>query len=104
MNRKFLLWLPIMLLLCSASMACAAETHYQLQVDGLACPFCIYGIEKNLLKINGVKEVIANLEEGSVYVRVGDASSVSEAQFRKVITEAGFTLKSVETELRESPQ
>ncbi len=28
----------------------AAGTQYNLRVDGLACPFCAYGIEKKLLR------------------------------------------------------
>ena len=34
--------------------AFAAGTEYQLRVDGLACPFCAYGIEKKLKKTEGV--------------------------------------------------
>lgn len=38
------IWLGLMLL---ASSVYAAGPSYRIEVDGLACPFCAYGIEKN---------------------------------------------------------
>ena len=37
--------------------ALAAYKHYVLGVGGLACPFCAYGIEKRLNKVDGVTGV-----------------------------------------------
>ena len=37
--------------------ALAADKSYVLGVDGLACPFCAYGIEKRLNKVDGVTGV-----------------------------------------------
>lgn len=37
--------------------ALAAGPQYALEVKGLACPFCAYGIEKRLNKMEGVEEV-----------------------------------------------
>ena len=33
-------------ILAVAEPALAAVDHYEVQVDGLACPFCAYGLEK----------------------------------------------------------
>ena len=30
---------------------------YSLQVNGLACPFCAYGVEKKLSSIEGVEDI-----------------------------------------------
>ena len=38
-----------------------AET-YKLRVDGLACPFCSYGIEKQLGKLPGVTSLKTNIK------------------------------------------
>jgi len=72
----------------------AAETHYQLQVDGLVCPFCEYNIEKKLSKLDGVLKVKINLKEGVVKVFVADGKTLSEKIVRQEITDAGFTLRS----------
>ncbi|MGN2393298.1 heavy-metal-associated domain-containing protein, partial [Pelomicrobium sp. G1] len=44
-------------LLWIVSVALAAGPSYWLQVDGLACPFCAYGIEKKLRALDGVDKV-----------------------------------------------
>ena len=31
-----------------------------IEVDGLACPFCAYGLEKNLKEIDGVENIEIN--------------------------------------------
>ena len=74
----------------------AAQTHYLLHVDGLVCPFCEYNVEKKLSKIDGVVEVKANLNEGTVSVLVADGATLAENVVRQTITDAGFTLKSIE--------
>ncbi len=74
----------------------ADDTHYQLQVNGLVCPFCAYNIEKNVGKLDGVKDVKANLEEGLVSVLVADGKTLNEDVVSQTITDAGFTLVSIE--------
>ena len=29
----------------------------EMQVDGMTCPFCVYGIEKKLTEVKGVQDV-----------------------------------------------
>ncbi len=74
----------------------AADKHYQLQVDGLVCPFCEFNVEKKLSQIDGVLKVKANLKEGVVYMLVADGKTLPEALVRQAITDAGFTLKSID--------
>lgn len=85
----------ILMTLIFSNMSFAADKHYQLQVDGLVCPFCEYNIEKKLGKIDGVLKVKANLKEGVVNVLVADGKTMPEALVRQEITDAGFTLKSI---------
>ncbi|HFC30582.1 MAG TPA: copper chaperone [Oceanospirillales bacterium] len=86
----------LMLVLFLTAFAAAAEqSNYQLQVNGLACPFCEYNIHKKLAKIDGVVDVKVNLKEGLVDVRMQDGIKLPEAQMKQDITDAGFTLKSI---------
>ncbi len=78
-----------------STFSAAAQTHYQLQVDGLVCPFCEYNVQKKLGKLDGVLNVKANLKEGVVNVLVADGKTLSEKQVKKELSDAGFTLKSV---------
>ena len=44
------------------------RTLYTLQADGLACPFCAYGVEKQLSRIDGVDTVSTDIESGTVHL------------------------------------
>lgn len=94
--KKLYFILAILVFFLPATAASAAESQYVLQVDGLACPFCQYNIEKNVSKIDGILGVKANLKDGVVTIDVADGAVLPEAEIRKAITDAGFTLKSIE--------
>ena len=71
-----------------------AET-YTLRVDGLACPFCAYGIEKQLGKLPGVKKLKTNIKSGTVTVRTAKGKKLTKGQMSKAVKRAGFSLRSV---------
>ncbi len=74
----------------------AGEAHFLLGVDGMSCPFCVYGIEKRLRKIDGVEDVSADLVQGNIWVEATGADVLSEDGARLLLEEAGFTLRSFE--------
>ncbi len=76
--------------------ASASESHITLQVDGLVCPFCEYNIEKKVGSLEGISDVKANLENGTVSLILAEGTTLPEANIRKAITDAGFTLKSID--------
>jgi len=73
--------------------ALAAGTEYRLRVDGLACPFCAYGIEKKLSSIEGVDDTRVNIKTGEVIVIMAEGVPLAEDLARKKVKEAGFTLR-----------
>jgi len=75
------------------SPAFAASMVYSLQVDGLGCPFCAYGIEKNLYEIDGVERVEVDIRKGSVSVTMDENKTLSEALAHEKVKDAGFTLR-----------
>jgi mercuric ion binding protein len=70
-----------------------AGSVYSLQVDGLACPFCAYGIEKKLSAVDGVEKIDVDIKERQVIVTMADGTSLSEQRARQAVLEAGFTLR-----------
>ena len=72
----------------------AADNHYVLGVDGLACPFCAFGIEKRLNKIDGVTDIEVDLADSVVRVTLQEDKTLTEEQARQAVKEAGFTLRS----------
>ncbi|WP_293048686.1 heavy-metal-associated domain-containing protein, partial [Pandoraea sp.] len=92
------LWLPMAANASPAAAvpaAAAHSTYYQLQVEGLACPFCAYGIEKKLHAIKGVEQVQTDIASGSVYLRMSAGAALDEATADQAVKAAGFHLKSL---------
>lgn len=68
---------------------------YVLQINGLACPFCAFGIEKKFSKQTGVENTNVNLGNGVLIVTVTPETRFTDAQLKQIVSEAGFVLKTV---------
>lgn len=73
-----------------------AGPRYALHVDGLACPFCAYGIEKQLTRVDGVKSVTTDIGKGEVFVEMADGRSLDPAAAERAVKKAGFKLRGLE--------
>ncbi len=86
--------LIIILNVFSISLVYAATTEYQLGVDGVACPFCVYGIEKQLSKLEGIKRIETDIEKSQILLIMKEGFTLDEIPVRDAVTKAGFTLRS----------
>lgn len=68
-----------------------AEETITVQVDGMFCPFCTYGVEKKLKALKGVKKVIVHLRRGKAEIRVKPGMTVSDKMINQAVEDAGFT-------------
>ena len=73
-----------------------AGERYVLGVDGLACPFCAYGVEKQLTRVEGVETVETDVKAGQVVVTLRDGATLDEARARAAVEASGFTLRGFE--------
>ena len=83
----------ILLILMFTQNSFAGTTIYSIRVDGLACPYCAYGIEKKLNQINGVKFIDMNLDKGLVTVEAYDVK-LNDTQLEQLFKDSGFTYRS----------
>lgn len=90
--KPFLIALVVAWVAIAPGVAHADET-YQLRVDGLACPFCAYGIEKKLNAVNGMKAIKVHINRGLVVVTVADGTPFDRQRAEKIVKDAGFTLR-----------
>ncbi len=88
--------LALALMLVTAMAASAEPQTYKLQVDGLACPFCAYGIEKQLSAIEGVEELGTDIAAGVILVTMKDGVLLDETAAEQAVERAGFTLHDLE--------
>lgn len=75
-----------------------ADTTYSMRVDGLACPYCAYGIEKKLKQIEGVdaESIDVDLKAGVVTVTAADEVKLTEERMKNLFNDAGFTYRGME--------
>ena len=76
------------------AMAQQSANSYEIGVDGLSCPFCSYGIEKELSAVKGVDKLGVDIKRGVVTVHMKAGASLDEAQARKATKDAGFKMRS----------
>jgi len=74
----------------------AATQAVTIRVDGLACPFCAYGLEKKLKKLKGMENLKISINEGKVTLNIKDGVSISKEDIAKVVEESGFTPRSID--------
>ncbi len=67
----------------------------KVRVDGLSCPFCAYGLEKKLKKMEGVEKIDISVEDAYALLTIEDGKTVTEKAIRKNVKEAGFTARQI---------
>jgi len=73
-----------------------ATSTFALEVAGLACPFCAYGIEKRLGKLEGVDDVEVDIADARVLVTMQPGASLTRKRAARAVDRAGFTLRGFE--------
>ena len=79
-----LMWLP-------AAGWAADQEVVEIGVSGLACPFCAYGLEKNLSKLPDVESAEVDLAANSARVVIKADHTADLEQIKQAIVKAGFT-------------
>ncbi len=79
------------LFLLSGPVLATPQEVLEIDVAGMTCAFCAYGVEKNLGKLPGVEKVQVSLEakKARVVMKVGETPD--ETTIREIIRDAGFT-------------
>jgi copper chaperone CopZ len=91
---KLLSRILISLLLTVGASAQAATI--EMNVNGLVCAFCAQGIEKQLRKFSATADVVVSLEQKLVAVGLKDGQDIPDAELRRALTNAGYTVKAIQ--------
>ncbi|MBI4180046.1 heavy-metal-associated domain-containing protein [bacterium] len=68
-----------------------AGRYVRMNINGLACPFCLYGIQKQLKKLKGVADLEASFEKSEATLWIRPASSTTIWDLSEAVRKAGFT-------------
>jgi copper chaperone CopZ len=72
------------------------KTYIKIWVDGMACPFCAYGLEKKIKKIDGVGDFFVEINEGYISFSIKSDIIPSEDDLKIIVKEAGFKARKIE--------
>jgi copper chaperone CopZ len=73
-----------------------SKTYIKIWVDGMACPFCAYGLEKKIKKIDGVGDFFVEINEGFISFSIKSDIIPSEDDLKIIVKEAGFFARKIE--------
>lgn len=62
----------------------------RVEILGMSCPFCAYGVEQKLKKLEGVKELKVELKTGIATLTMEEGADVSNEQLKRTVDDAGF--------------
>ncbi len=98
-RKRWLLVFSVIIFLTGTFLPRAAHSRIlevTVTVEGLACPFCAYGIEKKLKRVEGVRSIDVEMERGVVIITAENDRSVNIGQVPGAVEDSGFSLKQME--------
>ena len=81
------------LFLLSGPVLAEPQEVLEIEVAGMTCAFCVYGVEKNLGKLPGVDLAQVSLEVKKARIVMKAGETPDETVIREIIRDAGFTPK-----------
>jgi len=97
MKKAAVAWLLVLTL---APVALAQINKVTIQVDGLACPFCAYGLQKELKRVSGVSEAKVYVDAGRAELTVTKGQPLDFDAIEAAIKKGGYTPRDIWIEAR----
>lgn len=64
---------------------------FTVQVEGLGCSFCAYGLEKKFKELKGIKKIAIDLESGTFTFLFPTEKALRTEQVKQQVASAGYT-------------
>jgi mercuric ion binding protein len=65
--------------------------QFEVQVDGLGCPFCAYGLEKKFKEFKGIKDIAIDIETGDFSFNYPAAKVLTMEALLTQVEKSGYT-------------
>ncbi len=89
--KKVIILIVVMALGAFSVSAQKAYDQFEVQVDGLGCPFCAYGLEKKFKELKGIKEVKIDIETGDFTFIYPSEKALTLEDVKKQVEKAGYS-------------
>ncbi len=91
MKNSMIITLVLSMMTMFSAIAQKGMDTYLIQVDGLGCPFCAYGLEKKFKEFKGIKEVKIDIETGNFSFAYPADQALTMEAVEKQVVKAGYT-------------
>lgn len=81
----------------------AADNSLVIYIKGISCPFCVYGVEKQLQKVPGVVSVTTNYKAATATIEKDPKAPIDLQALEKAVQRAGFSVDRIELTLQGRP-
>lgn len=88
---KFSTLFTILLFIGAMATAQAQRDMVMVQVDGLGCPFCAYGLEKKFKELKGIDDVAIDIETGDFSFTYPAEKAITLETVTTQVEKAGYT-------------
>jgi periplasmic mercuric ion binding protein len=75
--------------------ATSDRDFFEVQVDGLGCPFCAYGLEKKFKEFKGIKNIKIDMETGDFSFTFPNEKALGLKDVETQVDAAGYTAVTV---------
>ena len=89
--KKFILIFALFVVAPQIQAQSKKADFFTVQVDGLGCPFCAYGLEKKFKELKGVKKLKIDMETGILNFTYPSAKRLSIEDVKQQVDIAGYT-------------
>ncbi len=67
----------------------------EVTILGMVCPFCSYGVQQKLKRLDGIAELDVDLEKGLATLRLDDEGDLSNEILLQTVKDAGFEVAKI---------
>ncbi|QNJ97076.1 heavy-metal-associated domain-containing protein [Constantimarinum furrinae] len=91
MKKSIIITVIVALVSVMGANAQKSMDQFLIQVDGLGCPFCAYGLEKKFKEFKGIKDVEIEIETGNFSFNYPSEKNLTMDAVQQQVEKAGYT-------------
>lgn len=90
-NKWYIIFLVLIFAIFFHPMISFAKQKVSVEVAGLSCPFCAFGLEKKLKNIHGAEKVTIKINEGKAEIDLAEGKRITKEEVEQAVKDSGFT-------------